>query len=96
MTDLLRLIRDTRFETTLAAGDRRPLLSDLSFLLALLGAEQLVVVVELEDVVGGVAGIGGVLAWLVNTAISAAVGFVVGTILTVVVARLPFGRRGDT
>ena len=48
---------------------------------------------ELEDVVGGVAGIGGVLAWLVNTAISAAVGFVVGAILTVVVARLPFGRR---
>ncbi len=51
---------------------------------------------ELEDAVGGVAGIGGVLAWLVNTAISAAVGFVVGAILTVVVARLPFGRRGDT
>jgi predicted DNA repair protein MutK len=51
---------------------------------------------ELEDVVGGVAGIGGVLAWLVNTVISAAVGFVVGAILTVVVARLPFGRRGDT
>ena len=51
---------------------------------------------ELEDVVGGVAGIGGVLAWLVNTAISAAVGLVVGAILTVVVARLPFGRRGDT
>jgi predicted DNA repair protein MutK len=51
---------------------------------------------ELEDAVDGVAGIGGVLAWLVNTAISAAVGFVVGAILTVVVARLPFGGRGDT
>ena len=50
---------------------------------------------ELEDAVGGVAGIGGVLAWLVNTAISAAVGFVVGAILTFVVARLPFGRRQE-
>ncbi len=50
---------------------------------------------ELEDAVGGVAGIGGVLAWLVNTAISAAVGFVVGAILTFAVARLPFGRRQE-
>lgn len=51
---------------------------------------------ELEDAVGGVAGIGGVLAWLVNTAISAAVGFVVGAILTFAVARLPFGRKEQT
>ena len=36
-----------------------------------------------------VAGIGGVLAWLVNTAASAAVGLVVVTVIVFVVAALP-------
>jgi hypothetical protein len=47
---------------------------------------------ELEHLVEDVAGIGGVLSWLVNTAASAVVGFVVGSIIVVVVARLPFGK----
>ena len=48
---------------------------------------------ELEQLVDGVGGIGGVLAWLVNTAASAVVGFVVGTVIVTVVERLPF--KGD-
>ena len=47
---------------------------------------------ELEHLVDGVAGIGGVLAWMVNTAASAVVGLVVGSVIALVVARLPFGR----
>jgi predicted DNA repair protein MutK len=47
---------------------------------------------ELEHAVEGVAGIGGVLAWLVNTLASALVGFVVGAAIATVVARIP--RRG--
>ena len=37
-------------------------------------------------------GIGGVLSWLINTAASALVGLVVGSVIATVVARLPFGR----
>ncbi len=48
---------------------------------------------ELEDLVHGVTGIGGVLAWLVNTAASAVVGFTVGAVIATVVARLPFGNK---
>jgi predicted DNA repair protein MutK len=51
---------------------------------------------ELEHLVEGVAGIGGVLAWLVNTACSALVGLVVGTTIALLVARLPFGRAANT
>jgi predicted DNA repair protein MutK len=51
---------------------------------------------ELEHVVDGVPGIGGVLAWMVNTAASALVGFVVGALIVLVVSRLPFGRAGKT
>ncbi len=52
---------------------------------------------ELEHLVDGVAGIGGVLAWMVNTLASAVVGFVVGSVIALVVARLPFGRtKHDT
>lgn len=40
---------------------------------------------DAEHAVDGVAGIGGVLAWLVNTAISAAVGLAVGALVVVVV-----------
>ncbi len=47
---------------------------------------------EFEHLVDGVPGIGGVLAWLVNTAASALVGFVVGAVIATVVARLPFGK----
>ncbi|MCU0309358.1 MAG: DUF808 domain-containing protein [Acidimicrobiales bacterium] len=43
------------------------------------------VVHHLEDAVRDVAGVGGVLAWLVNTAASAAVGLVVGGLLVVAV-----------
>jgi predicted DNA repair protein MutK len=48
---------------------------------------------ELEHLVEDVPGIGGVLSWLVNTAASAVVGFVVGSAIVMVVARLPFGRK---
>lgn len=44
---------------------------------------------ELEKAVHDVAGVGGVLGWLVNTAASAAVGFVIGALITAVVTRLP-------
>jgi len=47
---------------------------------------------DLEHAVDGVAGVGGVLAWLVNTAASAVVGFVVGAVIALVVSRLPFGK----
>ena len=47
---------------------------------------------ELEHLVDGVPAIGGVLAWLVNTAASAVVGFVVGAVIATVVGLLPFGK----
>jgi predicted DNA repair protein MutK len=47
---------------------------------------------DLEHLVDGVPVIGGVLAWLVNTAASALVGFVVGAVIATVVDRLPFGK----
>jgi len=52
----------------------------------------------LENGVDGVAGVGGLLAWLVNTAASAALGMAVGALIVTVVARLPFGGRtaGDS
>jgi predicted DNA repair protein MutK len=53
------------------------------------------VVHTLEDAVHGVAVLGGVLAWLVDTAASALVGLAVGAVVVAVVARLPFGSRGD-
>lgn len=48
---------------------------------------------ELEGVVSDIDGIGAVLAWLVNTAASAVVGFVVGTVIAALVLLLPFGRN---
>ena len=48
----------------------------------------------LEEAVRGVAGVGGVLAWVVNTVASALVGLVVGTLIVLVVERLPFRRSG--
>lgn len=50
------------------------------------------VVHDLEHLVEGVAGIGGVLAWMANTLASAIVGFTVGFVIATVVERLPFGR----
>jgi predicted DNA repair protein MutK len=46
---------------------------------------------HLEDEVHHVAGIGAVLAWLVNTAISAVIGLVVGAVVVAVMHVLPFG-----
>ena len=65
----------------------------------LVGADELgweapyKVVKYLEGAVHGAGAIGGVLAWLVNTAASAVVGLAVGLLVTVVVARLP-NRKG--
>ncbi|ULE33589.1 DUF808 domain-containing protein [Mycobacterium sp. IDR2000157661] len=54
------------------------------------------VVHHLEEAVHhAVPGIGGVLAWLVNTAASAVIGLVVGAIVVAVMHVLPFGRRKD-
>lgn len=47
---------------------------------------------ELEDLVHDVAGVGGVLAWVLDTLASALVGLVVGVVVNAVVARLPFRR----
>lgn len=46
-----------------------------------------------EEYVHDVAGIGAVLAWLVNTAASAVIGLVVGAIVVAVVHVLPFGKK---
>ncbi|MDY6871909.1 MAG: DUF808 domain-containing protein [Actinomycetota bacterium] len=46
-----------------------------------------------ESVHHAVGGIGGVLAWLVNTAASAVIGLVVGAVVVTVVHVLPFGRK---
>ncbi len=53
------------------------------------------IVHDLEDAVSDVGGIGGVLGWLVNTALSAVVGLGVGVIATTVVERLPIGKSDD-
>ena len=54
------------------------------------------VVHDLEHGVHDVGGIGGVLAWLVNTTASAVVGLAVGSVLVGIVALLPFGKgSGD-
>jgi uncharacterized protein len=47
-----------------------------------------------EDVHHAVAGVGAVLAWLVNTAISAVIGVVVGAVVVAVMHVLPFGKSG--
>ena len=50
---------------------------------------------DLEESVHGAAGVGGLLAWLVNTAISAVIGLAVGFALVAIIGRLPFGRSDD-
>ena len=47
---------------------------------------------DLEHLVDGVPVVGGVLAWVVNTAASAVVGLMVGGVIATVVDRLPFGK----
>jgi uncharacterized protein len=49
---------------------------------------------DLEHHVEDIAAVGGVLAWLVNTAASAIVGLVVGSIIATVVARIQKVRGG--
>jgi predicted DNA repair protein MutK len=51
---------------------------------------------QVEHAVHGVAGVGGVLGWVVNTLISALVGLAVGVILVAVAAVLPFGKSRRT
>lgn len=50
---------------------------------------------SLESPVQGIAGVGGVLAWLVNTAASAVVGLIVGFAVVAIVSRFP-RRQPDT
>lgn len=49
----------------------------------------------LEGPAHDVAGVGGVLGWLVNTAASAVVGLIVGFAIVAVVSRLPFGKGNE-
>ncbi len=51
---------------------------------------------DLEESVHDVGGIGGVLAWLVNTSISAVLGLAVGALVVTVMSRLPFGHGDET
>ena len=53
------------------------------------------VVHNIEEAVRGIGGVGGVLAWLVNTSISAVVGLFVGAIVVAIIGRLPFGSHGE-
>jgi uncharacterized protein len=53
------------------------------------------VVHHLEEGVAGVAGIGGVLAWVVNTLASALLGLVVGAIIVAVLHVIPKRRKAD-
>ncbi len=53
------------------------------------------IVHDLEKSVEDVGGIGGLLAWLVNTALSAVVGLIAGAIVVAVVSRLPIGSHDE-
>ncbi len=53
------------------------------------------IVHDAEEAVSGVGGIGGLLGWLINTAISAVIGVVVGAVIATVVDRLPFGKKAE-
>lgn len=53
------------------------------------------VVHDAEELVSDVSGIGGALAWLVNTIISAIVGLIWGAIVVAIVSKLPFLSHGD-
>ncbi len=49
----------------------------------------------LEDSVHDIGAFGGVAAWLVNTALSAVVGIIVGGVVVAIVSKLPFGSHGS-
>ncbi|CAN5192477.1 DUF808 domain-containing protein [soil metagenome] len=51
---------------------------------------------HVEEYVHHVGGVGGVLAWLINTAASAVIGLVVGAIVVAIVHVLPFGKKHKT
>lgn len=51
------------------------------------------IVHSLEYAVKGMAGVGGILGWLVNTALSAVVGLAVGMTLVAVISKLPFVKK---
>ncbi|WP_067686114.1 DUF808 domain-containing protein [Nocardia jejuensis] len=46
-----------------------------------------------ESIRDAVQGVGGLLAWLANTTVSAIIGFVVGTVVVLIVQALPFGKK---
>ena len=48
---------------------------------------------DLEDSVGDIGGLGGVVAWLVNTALSAVTGLLVGAVVVAVMSWLPSGSH---
>jgi predicted DNA repair protein MutK len=48
-----------------------------------------------EFVHHAVQGVGGLLAWLVNTAASAVVGLIVGAVVVAIVSVLPFGKKHE-
>ena len=50
---------------------------------------------HLEEGVAGVAGVGGILAWLVNTLASALIGLVVGAVVVAVLHVLPRRKKAD-
>lgn len=50
---------------------------------------------HLEEGVVGIAGVGALLAWLINTAFSFVFGLIIGGIVAVVIHFLPFGHHGD-
>jgi uncharacterized protein len=51
---------------------------------------------KMEEKVHDVGGIGGILGWLVNTAISAVIGLIVGFVIIAIVSRLPLRKHGKT
>lgn len=53
------------------------------------------VVHHLEEIVAGAAGVGGVLAWLVNTFFSFLLGLLVGSVAAAIVHVLPIGHHGE-
>lgn len=50
---------------------------------------------HLEEPIHSLAGVGGVLGWIVNTVCSAVVGLLVGAVIVAVVTLLPFGKHDD-
>lgn len=53
------------------------------------------IVHDLEGTVSDIGGIGGILGWLVNTALSAVVGIIVGAIVVAIVSKLPIAKRHE-